>query len=290
MKMVWNDQLIVPEGAFISLTKPARVRAAVQNAYIRPGGTVLAGSAQRHQLARVHDLRYVDGVMDLNVPNGFADCRAETLRHVLAANGVMIRAVQEALADPAEPVCAPVSGFHHAHYAESSGYCTFNGLMAAIAVERANGHGRLENVLILDGDAHYGDGTEDILSRTCVEGVVNATRWEGSEGAPPNVYPLTAANWHKDLSYALGMKRWDLVLYQAGADAHVDDPYGEGYLNDDDWEARDQLVASFCRDWDIPLVFNLAGGYNGQKTIDLHASTVKTVWRSYRTAALNRQP
>ena len=68
----------------------------------------------------------------------------------------------------------------------------------------------------------------------------------------------------------------DIVLYQAGADSHVDDPFGAGYFDDAQWVARDKKIFRACRALDIPVAWNLAGGYNGEKTIALHASTYKS--------------
>ena len=50
----------------------------------------------------------------------------------------------------------------------------------------------------------------------------------------------------------------DLVLYQAGADPHIDDPLG-GILTTAQMSARDRLV--FEKLGHLPLVWNLAGGY-----------------------------
>jgi acetoin utilization deacetylase AcuC-like enzyme len=190
----------------------------------------------------------------------------------------MVRAVREALDAPQLVVCAPVSGFHHAHYAHAEGYCTFNGLLVAVAAARLMGP--VDNVLIIDGDGHYGNGTDDILHRLAIKGITNLTHW----GLDATLRSLT---WHSQITEALSKHKWDLVLYQAGADAHMDDPYGEGYLNDDEWELRDRLVFSLCHARGLPLVFNLAGGYNVKdgKTLALHLQTVDTARAIYRLPA-----
>lgn len=55
-------------------------------------------------------------------------------------------------------------------------------------------------------------------------------------------------------------QQYDLVLYQAGADIHVDDPLG-GLLTTDQMKQRDISIFSNCARLQIPLVWNLAGGY-----------------------------
>lgn len=290
MHVVWDPQLgrEIYASAFISLSKPRQVFLAAgwsMLEYEEPaGGTpksvVLSksGRVSLSQLARSHDCRYVSGVAHQEIPNGFGNTDFDTLQHVLCANGVMIRAVQLALDNPANVVCAPVSGFHHAHYGEPGGYCTFNGLLVAIAAERASGRGRLNKVLIIDGDAHHGDGTDDIILRQGLAGITNLThKSKGPNSLSPNI-------WEMQIRGLLTNQEWDLVIYQAGADAHKNDPYGAGYLNDAGWDFRDMLIFQTCRRNKIPLVFNLAGGYNGEETVKLHLRTISSARAIYASA------
>lgn len=286
MKLVWDSALKMATDEFISLSKGPEVVAAYTS--MEPGlaadhgiRVVRSGPAQKHQLARAHDLRYVEGVLACQVPNGFGNTRPDVLAQVLAANGVMIKAVQEALHEPEHVVCAPVSGFHHASYHESAGYCTFNGLLVAVACARVQYP--VPNVLIIDGDAHYGDGTDDILLKTQMSGIVNLTHRTGG----PN--SLNKNIWEQTIRGLLTNRHWDLVLYQAGADCHMDDPYGSGYLSAADWDHRDELVFNTCRRLEIPLVFNFAGGYNGDATIALHRRTLNCARALYRSAGLEKQ-
>jgi len=50
------------------------------------------------------------------------------------------------------------------------------------------------------------------------------------------------------------------LLYQAGADAHIDDPLG-GWLTTAQMRQRDALVFEAALGYGIPVVWNLAGGY-----------------------------
>jgi hypothetical protein len=52
----------------------------------------------------------------------------------------------------------------------------------------------------------------------------------------------------------------DVLLYQAGADPHIDDPLG-GWLTDAQLAQRDRLVFETCRELGLPVAWNLAGGY-----------------------------
>ena len=83
-------------------------------------------------LALAHDANYVQGVLDGSLPNGFSNHLPAVARTLPYTSGAMIAAARAALVRGV--ACAPVSGFHHAHYDYGRGYCTFNGLMVAAIV------------------------------------------------------------------------------------------------------------------------------------------------------------
>ena len=58
---------------------------------------------------------------------------------------------------------------------------------------------------------------------------------------------------------------FDLVLYQAGADSHVDDPLG-GIFTTAQMAQRDELVFWSAKTLGIPVAWNLAGGYQRDET------------------------
>lgn len=260
MRIVWNSALASMTDARISLRKPLEVMDVV---VCDADDIIRADPATPTELSRVHDERYVRGVLGRQLLNGFGTTDGRTLTHILAANGVMIRAVKEALAHPGDPIMAPVSGFHHAHYSHGSGYCTFNGMLAAVETVRDERPGALQNVLIIDGDGHYGDGTDNIIEKKSLRGIQHVTC-------------MGSNSWREKLTLALSKLPVDLIIYQAGADAHEADPYGAGYLNDVDWTERDEMIFTAAAHARVPIAWNLAGGYNGAKTVALHAATAQS--------------
>lgn len=178
-------------------------------------------------------------------------------------------------------VCAPVSGFHHARYRGGGGYCVYNGLALTVRSCLAREEGP---ILILDGDAHYGDGTADILAfygvgeRTPFEGVTHVTRKpdrvslkDDPDGKVDHYHAYKAA-WERHVA-AVAAGYYKLVLYQAGADAWKHDQMGAGWLSRDELRARDRAVFDACVASKTPCVWNFAGGYNGDQTAMLHAET-----------------
>lgn len=197
--------------------------------------------------------------------NGFGDLDYRKVAHAEYSASAMVMAANAAIdgfGDGVKCAFAPVSGFHHAGFNFAGGFCTFNGLMLAAVEMRDLGTAR--RILILDGDGHYGNGTDDIIQELRLERYVTNVSLDR----------LGGKNWRGLLEHDLAA--YDLVLYQAGADAHRSDPYGVGYLSDGQWIDRDRTVFGMCRDASVPIVWNLAGGYNGNKTIDLHTSTFQT--------------
>jgi acetoin utilization deacetylase AcuC-like enzyme len=77
------------------------------------------------------------------------------------------------------------------------------------------------------------------------------------------------------------------VFFQAGADAHVDDPLG-GLLTTSQMRERDRIVFNVCRDLGIPVTWNLAGGYQQEadgsipKVVELHLNTFEEALRAWK--------
>ena len=75
------------------------------------------------------------------------------------------------------------------------------------------------------------------------------------------------------------MRDCDVILYQAGADPHVNDPFG-GFLTTEQLRERDRLVFEAAHSLGIPIAWNLAGGYQEDKgggiqaVLDIHNNTM----------------
>ncbi len=208
--------------------------------------------ARSETIALAHDTRFVQGVLNGSVDNGFGNRDADVALSLPFTNGSMIAAAEYAVLHR-EAVCSPTSGFHHAEYATAMAYCTFNGLMVtALALKEA---GLVNRVAILDCDAHYGNGTEHIIKKLGVNWIEHHTlgaRFQSKEDVRKGEFERWLSN---SIDRCLDC---DLILYQAGADPHVDDPLG-GILTTRQMSDRDRLV--FERLGHLPLVWNLAGGY-----------------------------
>ena len=222
-------------------------------------------------LYAVHDPRYVDGVLNSSIANGFGNTLREVAHSLPYTSGAMYDAACEAIRNDRVAV-APVSGFHHAGYYGGGGFCTFNGLVAtAIKIDRKVG--------ILDCDQHYGNGTDDIIEQLKLQDRVK------HYSAGKAFRHATEADEFLKLIPQL-MERFShcaVILYQAGADPHVDDPLG-GWLTTKQLAMRDKIVFETAKAMGVPIVWNLAGGYQKdiRKVLNIHDNTMKACWEVFK--------
>jgi acetoin utilization deacetylase AcuC-like enzyme len=219
-----------------------------------------------------HGPAFVKGVFSGTVKNGFGTMDPEINQALHYSNASMGAAAQYVL-DHGGVACSASQGFHHAHYDNCYGYCTFNGLVIAArkALERVG------QVLIIDGDAHHGDGTEDCLQRLSLQNrIINVSRRGLEKIGRPEHSHFSAAQWEQFTDNLIRRYSPGLVIYQAGADAWELDPYESGYLSMTGLKHRDEGVFKACKQAGVPVAWNLAGGYSDpmQLTIDIHLQTL----------------
>lgn len=224
------------------------------------------------QLSLVHDAKFVREVLAGQQNNGFGTRSPEVAASLPYTTGAMLSAAWHALKNTGV-AAAPCSGFHHAGWAAARDFCTFNGLMVTAAVLRKEG---VRKIGILDFDHHYGDGTDETIAR------LKASDW---------VHHFTAGKTYSRVEHAeefftrlpeifAGFSKCDVVLYQAGADAHLDDPLG-GWLTTSQLRARDAAVFKFFKRAAVPIAWNLAGGYQRDKAggikpvLEIHENTLR---------------
>jgi len=282
----FTDRMVAPDqGASPSAHKPAAVVAD----WIEQGFPIslrVPEACTREDLALAHERTYVDAVLDLQQRNGFGNRSAAVAAALPYTSGAMLSAARAAL-DNGKVAVAPVSGFHHACHSMGGGFCTFNGLMVtALVLQR---EGRVGRVGILDFDQHYGNGTDDIIDTLQIDWVVHYTA--GAEWRSPSQAEAFLARIDDIVAT---MRSCDLVLYQAGADPHINDPLG-GWLTTSQLMERDRLFFEALARRAIPIAWNLAGGY--QRTDDggiepvlaIHRNTMQSCLQRYMTESSCRE-
>ncbi len=180
-------------------------------------------------------------------------------------------------------------GFHHAVYASGSGFCPLNGLalLAHAWPER--------KVMVIDCDEHGGNGTEDFAARlpNLYNVSIFGTRFGCRGGTRSWAFMARARNDGfeqyldalQEAEKIVDAHRPDLLVYQAGADCHEDDPKSLTGLTTAQLFERDIAVFRIARKRGIPVMFVVAGGYQAaDRVARLNANTVRAarwVWRHH---------
>lgn len=174
-------------------------------------------------------------------------------------------------------------GFHHAHHARGAGFCLFNDLAAAARLSRGR-------ALVLDVDAHQGDGTAAILERDRDAFTLSLHAGEGYPMArPQSNIDIALKSGTGDAAFmnelepaledALRVFKPEVVIYQAGVDSLATDALGLLGMTQEGIQRRDRFVVKQCADRKIPLLVTMGGGYSSLKT------TMEAHWSVFAAAA-----
>ncbi|MDR3671039.1 MAG: hypothetical protein P4L36_09345 [Holophaga sp.] len=151
MKLIYDDRFLDSGYADDNAAMAGRMEAALSGLRGGPWSFMAPVPASAEQLLLAHDPDYLRQVA--RDPARFAMAS-------LAAGGAILAA---RLAHGGEPAfaCVRPPG-HHAARADAWGHCTFSNVALALLVLRAE-H-RIDSALVLDIDAHTGDGTRKVLA------------------------------------------------------------------------------------------------------------------------------
>jgi acetoin utilization protein AcuC len=251
--------------------------------------------ASRDDMCTVHASEYVDRVAELSRPGAdrgdaerwglgtadnpiFEGMDLATRRVVggtltaarLVADGTVKRALHLG------------GGLHHAARARASGFCVYSDLGVAIEALRRRGL----RVAYLDIDVHHGDGVQQLfygVPEVCTLSIHEAGRYlfpgtgeihELGEGAACGTkLNLPLMPFTEDASYlevfervvpeALATAEPDVLVVQAGADAHYDDPLADLKLTTRAYEQMFRRILELAdRFTKGRVVVTLGGGYS----------------------------
>jgi acetoin utilization deacetylase AcuC-like enzyme len=171
-------------------------------------------------------------------------------------------------------------GFHHAVRERGAGFCPLNGL--ALVAHRMPD----KRVFVVDCDEHGGNGTEEYAAEMenlyCAS--IFGTRFGCRGGVRSWAFQVHAARegFSRYLEVLAAIDELivkhapDIILFQAGADCHEDDPKSQVGLSSDQMYERDLKVFSMARRHRTPIVFVVAGGYQDPSSIvRLNVNTVR---------------
>ncbi len=266
------------------------------------GGTVEAADVEevapcsREHLERVHTPEYLD-----RLSRGELSSRETTVLGLPPSPELFVRCAREVegtrrtvRAALAGRVAANLAGgTHHAFADRGEGFCVLNDV--AVAVRDLQTDRPDLRVMVVDTDAHQGNGTHALL------------------GADPHIFTYSihvAANYpsrkvpgsldvglerfvagpvfldalRQSLPPAVESFRPDLAIWISGADPHQNDRFGQMQLTLKEMSARDAFVLGLFVPQGIPVAVLYGGGYNRElnNTARLHRNSVEAAARLAR--------
>lgn len=302
MLFVTNDRCLEHTAGEMHPESPYRLRAvdtALDRADIREGVTfVEAPMAPLELLSDVHTKDLVAMIQAVSARGGgridmdtvAAPASFDAARYAAGAGLESIERLRNGEADTA--FCAVRPPGHHATKAESMGFCLFNNVaVTATALADAG-----ERVLIVDYDAHHGNGTQDIFYRDprvlfasfhqwpCYPGTGRIDESGQADGIgttinvplPPGATgDVYSQAWDRHVAAKVDSFAPTWVLISAGFDAHRADPITDMGLSAGDYAlltARILEIAPPGR----RIIF-LEGGYDLNALTESAAAVMATI-------------
>lgn len=248
----------------------------------------------REQLLTVHTPEYLDSLKNSEVlakifevaaaafvPAGLLD--SAILHPMRLAGGGTLLACRLALE---QGIAINLGGgYHHADCDRGEGFCAYSDVPIALSILHAEN--KTQRTLIVDTDAHQGNGFANVMRKTGwghvldlfdesiypypkVKEDMSVPLPKGSVGD----YYLSALE--KTLPQALASFKPDLIVYNAGSDVLDTDPLSSLRLTVMDLTHRDQFVVKSALEKKIPVAMVLAGGY-GRESAVAHARSIQNL-------------
>ena len=164
-------------------------------------------------------------------------------------------------------------GYHHASYKNGEGFCALADI--GLIVRYLRQAGKVNNVMIIDLDAHQGNGHEldfigdkntyildaynkeiyphDIVAKSSIDIKIELLAFSSDK--------IFLERLEKALPTAFHEFQPDLIIYIAGTDILDGDPLGALAISPEGIIKRDEMVFRLAIEKQIPIVMLLGGGY-----------------------------
>jgi acetoin utilization deacetylase AcuC-like enzyme len=171
---------------------------------------------------------------------------------------------------------------HHSSPSRAMGFCFFNNV--AVAARYLQKKHQVKKILIVDWDAHHGNGTQEIFYRdnsvmyfsihqkdmfplTGYEDEIGEGRGKGYTVNVPVKGNISAKEYvnlfEKKLNFIKGKFKPEFILVSAGFDGHKDDAYSNLSLSEKDYAKMTKLILNFADETcNGKLLSVLEGGYH----------------------------
>lgn len=243
----------------------------------------------------VHDPEYFFNLLNITLSQkearkiGFPLSEVLVAREMIIADGT-IKASKFALKNGIAMNIA--GGTHHAFSSHGEAFCMLND--QAIGARYLQQKGLAKKILIIDLDVHQGNGTAEIFKK---DASVFTFSMHGKSNYPfikeTSDLDIALKNETKDNEYLSTLKNTlpklinqekpDFIYYLCGVDVLETDKLGKLSLSVKGCKERDQFVLQTCRDFNIPVMCSMGGGYSPdiKVIVDAHANTFRLAQEIY---------
>ena len=243
----------------------------------------------------VHDPEYFFNLLNITLSQkearkiGFPLSEVLVAREMIISDGT-IKASKFALKNGIAMNIA--GGTHHAFSSHGEAFCMLND--QAIGARYLQQKGLAKKILIIDLDVHQGNGTAEIFKK---DASVFTFSMHGKSNYPfikeTSDLDIALKNNTKDNEYLsilknilpkiINKEKPDFIYYLCGVDVLETDKLGKLSLSVTGCKERDQFVLQTCRDFNIPLMCSMGGGYSPdiKVIVDAHANTFRLAQEIY---------
>ena len=243
----------------------------------------------------VHDPEYFFNLLNITLSQkearkiGFPLSEVLVAREMIIADGT-IKASKFALKNGIAMNIA--GGTHHAFSSHGEAFCMLND--QAIGARYLQQKELAKKILIIDLDVHQGNGTAEIFKK---DASVFTFSMHGKSNYPfikeTSNLDIALKNETKDDEYLsilkntlpklINQEKPDFIYYLCGVDVLETDKLGKLSLSVKGCKERDQFVLQTCRDFNIPVMCSMGGGYSPdiKVIVDAHANTFRLAQEIY---------
>ncbi|MEL0455166.1 histone deacetylase [Flavobacteriaceae bacterium SZ-1-7] len=177
-------------------------------------------------------------------------------------------------------------GTHHAYSNRGEAFCMFND--QAIGARYLLNEKLAKKILIVDLDVHQGNGTAEIFQN---DSNVFTFSMHGKSNYPfvkeQSDLDIALENNTDDKTYLKILKEIlpklieeeqpDFIYYLSGVDVIASDKLGKLGMTINGCKERDHFVLKTCKDYNIPVMCSMGGGYSPEikAIVDAHANTFR---------------
>lgn len=250
---------------------------------------------QKDVILLTHTTRYLDKLLNQTLSSseqrkiGFPQSSELTQRELIITQGTIdccYFALQSGIAFNV------AGGTHHAFADRGEGFCMLND--QAVAANYLLHNKIVRKILIIDLDVHQGNGTAKLFEEeSCVftfsmHGGHNYPFHKETsdldiplgDGTDSESY-LTILN--ETLPRLFADVRPDFCFYQAGVDILETDRFGKLKVTMAGCLQRDETVLSLAKQYSVPCVVSMGGGYSPQikSIVEAHCNTYRTAFKIF---------